>query len=250
MKREAVIFKGTKSGLVVILDGEQEFNALAAKLREKLKSAAVFFKDARVIISVASRRLDEAEIRFLQRIICDEYGLQLLEIVNEPEISGETEDFDLFSDSSEVFFAPDGSAASSPGPERGEGGNDKSPERKPEGKEAGDSNTLLVKRTLRSGQHIRYDGSVAVLGDVNPGAEIIASGDIVVLGSFRGVAHAGATGNDKAIVAAFRLNPTQLRIANIITRSPDGDSIVPAAPEIARIRDGKVVIEAFWLHGN
>jgi len=250
MKREAVIFKGTKGGLVVILDGRQEFAVLAAKLREKLKSATAFFKDAKVIVNVASRRLDETEVRCLQDIISAQHGLHLLEIVNEPEVSEDTEDFDLFPDDNEVFFTPDGGMAAGPELERGKAGEVRPSERKLEEKETGDSNTLLVKRTLRSGQHIRYDGSVAVLGDVNPGAEIIASGDIVVLGSFRGVAHAGATGNVRAIVAAFRLNPTQLRIANIITRSPDGDSTGPAAPEIARIKDGKVVIEAFWLHGS
>jgi septum site-determining protein MinC len=248
MKRDTVIFKGTKGGLVIILDGSEEFAVLTAKLREKLKSATAFFKDARVIVNIAARPFDDTEIKALQEIIGVEYGLKLLEIINEPEANEETEDFDLFSDGNEVFLIPDGSSVA--GPERTRGGESRLPERKPEDKEAGDSNTLLVKRTLRSGQHIRYDGSVAVLGDVNPGAEVIASGDIVVLGSFRGVAHAGATGNPKAIVAAFRLNPTQLRIANIITRSPDGDSTGPATPEIARVKDGKVIIEAFWMHGN
>lgn len=104
--------------------------------------------------------------------------------------------------------------------------------------------TLLVRRTLRSGQHVRFDGHVVVLGDVNPGAEIRASGDIVVMGWLRGLAHAGAEGDDAAKVSAFRLDPTQLRIGPYIGRAPDhGESVLPDIPEIAEVRDGHLVID-------
>ena len=105
--------------------------------------------------------------------------------------------------------------------------------------------TLLVKRTLRSGQRVRFAGNVVVLGDVNPGAEIVASGDIVVMGTLRGVAHAGATGGEGAIVAAFRLQPTQLRVGSFIGRSPDGGNARTQMPELARVRDGALVIERY-----
>ena len=110
-----------------------------------------------------------------------------------------------------------------------------------------DENTILIKRTVRSGQSIQFDGNVVILGDVNPGAEIIARGNIVVMGALRGVIHAGATGNENATVAAFRLQPTQLRIANHITRAPDGEYMAPNYPEIARIKDGVVVIELYQM---
>lgn len=110
-----------------------------------------------------------------------------------------------------------------------------------------DENTILIKRTIRSGQSIQFDGNVVVLGDVNPGSEIIASGNIVVMGALRGVVHAGATGNEESTVAAFKLQPTQLRIANHITRAPDGDYLTPEHPEIARIKDGVVVIEVYQM---
>lgn len=104
--------------------------------------------------------------------------------------------------------------------------------------------TLLVRRTLRSGQRVRFYGNVVVLGDVNPGAEVTAGGDIVVMGWLRGLAHAGAEGNDQAVVSAFRLNPTQLRIANYIGRAPDqGEAVLPDVPEIAEVRDGQLVID-------
>jgi len=108
-----------------------------------------------------------------------------------------------------------------------------------------DDNTIMVQRTLRSGQSLHFDGNVVILGDVNPGAEVVASGSIVVMGSLRGVVHAGAEGDSSAAVYAFRLRPTQLRIANRITRAPDGEQAFCATPEVARIRDGMVVIESF-----
>jgi septum site-determining protein MinC len=105
--------------------------------------------------------------------------------------------------------------------------------------------TILVQRTIRSGQKVFYPGNVVVLGDVNPGGEVIAGGNIIVMGTFRGIAHAGALGKGDAIVAALRLEPSQLRIAGFITRAPDGDFSTPFQPEIARVQDGIVIIERY-----
>lgn len=105
--------------------------------------------------------------------------------------------------------------------------------------------TIMVQRTIRSGQRVFYPGNVVVLGDVNPGGEIVAGGNIIVMGAFRGVAHAGAMGDKKAIVAALRLEPSQLRIAGYITRAPEGDFSTLRQPEIARVQDGVVIIEQY-----
>ena len=89
-----------------------------------------------------------------------------------------------------------------------------------------------------------YDGHVVVVGDVNPGAEVVASGDIVVMGALRGVAHAGARGEEAAVVVALQLQPLQLRIAHRVARSPD-EPLAGRGPEIARIRNGVVEVEPF-----
>ena len=78
------------------------------------------------------------------------------------------------------------------------------------------SETKFHKGSLRSGQRIVEDRSIVVIGDVNAGAEVIATDNIVVLGTLRGLAHAGAKGNKKAIIAAGRLDTAQMRIANIV----------------------------------
>ncbi len=103
----------------------------------------------------------------------------------------------------------------------------------------------LCPRTLRSGQTIRYAGHVVVIGDVNPGAEIVAVGDVVVWGRLRGLVHAGASGNDAAVVCALQIAPSQLRIGNFIARSPDEAALTHYGPEVARVRNGRIEIQVW-----
>jgi septum site-determining protein MinC len=107
----------------------------------------------------------------------------------------------------------------------------------------------FVQRTVRSGQIIRYRGSVIVHGDVNPGAEIIAGGDVFIWGKLRGVVHAGASGDEKAVVGALLLAPTQLRIGSHIARAPDVRGKNERGAELARVRNGHIIIES-WKTGK
>ena len=81
--------------------------------------------------------------------------------------------------------------------------------------------TLYLRKTIRSGQSISSDGNIIVIGDVNPGAEIIAKGDITVWGILGGIAHAGSAGNNYAKIRALKLNPVQIRIGEVFARRPD-----------------------------
>jgi septum site-determining protein MinC len=108
--------------------------------------------------------------------------------------------------------------------------------------------TLFLRRTIRSGQAIQHASSIVILGDVNPGAEVVASGDIIVWGVLRGMVHAGYPNNENAIVCSLLLAPVQLRIANLLSRPPDGFQ-VQARPEFATIKNGQIVVEA-WLNGH
>lgn len=83
-------------------------------------------------------------------------------------------------------------------------------------KDVGTSETIFHKGSLRSGQKIEVEGSLVIIGDVNSGAEVIAADNIIVIGTLRGLAHAGAKGNKEAIIAASTLNVVQLRISNIV----------------------------------
>jgi septum site-determining protein MinC len=101
----------------------------------------------------------------------------------------------------------------------------------------------IVKGIVRSGQSHSYDGDVLFIGDVNPGGSITCTGSIYVMGSVRGVIHAGFDGDQDAIIAASHLRPTQLRIADIISRPPDEWGIEEAVMEFAYLKDKNMEID-------
>ncbi len=104
---------------------------------------------------------------------------------------------------------------------------------------------VMIHRTMRSGFKVAYHGHVIVLGDVNPGAEIIASGCVVVWGRLRGTVHAGAEGDEDAVVCALDLSPMQLRIASKAATTPNDEE--KPQPEIASIKDDQIIAE-LWQY--
>lgn len=108
--------------------------------------------------------------------------------------------------------------------------------------------TLYIRKTIRSGQSISSDGNIIVIGDVNPGSEIIAKGDITVWGILGGIAHAGSDGNNYARIRALKLNPVQIRIGEVFARRPDTVNLPyiqkssEYVPEEAFTHKGSIVI--------
>lgn len=108
--------------------------------------------------------------------------------------------------------------------------------------------TLYLQQTLRSGQTMSYDGNIILIGDANPGSEIIAKGDITVWGVLGGIAHAGARGNDFAKIRALKINAIQLRISGFYARRPDSINIPfiqrsnTFTPETARVNNKEIEI--------
>jgi septum site-determining protein MinC len=100
--------------------------------------------------------------------------------------------------------------------------------------------TFYHRGTLRGGQVLRHMGNIVVVGDVNPGAELVAAGDVVVAGALLGTAHAGAQGDDDARVIAIEMMPTQLRIATYLAVDDTGRR--PTEPEEAYVKNGRIVI--------
>ncbi|MDJ0618253.1 MAG: septum site-determining protein MinC [Calothrix sp. MO_192.B10] len=96
------------------------------------------------------------------------------------------------------------------------------------------ADALYLEMTVRSGVEIRHPGSVIILGDVNPGGNLVADGDILVWGRLRGIAHAGARGNRHCLIMALQMEPTQLRIADAVARAPE-KSPTQFYPEVAYI---------------
>ncbi|WP_129596864.1 septum site-determining protein MinC [Anaerophilus nitritogenes] len=201
-----VAFKGSKEGIIIYFKKDADYTKVKDQLIKKLESAKKFFKGAKVI-SIQGKVLTEDEKKEIKEIIHSRYGMIVVE--------KEQTNIKNIKTSKKVF----------------------------EGIEEG--NTKFIRATIRSGQRIRFSGNLVIIGDVNPGAEIIAEGNIMVMGSLRGVAHAGISGNERAFVAAYSLQPTQLRISKKIARSPDHEKVKPMGPELAMIKNGGVVIEPY-----
>jgi len=212
--REAISIKGTRYGLVILLDADQEFNQLKLLLQNKLESAKGFFTGARFWFKQTLPVLTNDQQEELLNI-CTNNGLIPATGVYDKEIE------------------PLAKKAFQPGQRTG-----LTPEEE-------NSPCLLVQQNIRSGQSITYNGHVTVLGDLHPGGGITAAGNILVMGSLRGVAHAGAAGDSNAVIIAYRLKPSQLRIANLVARSPEHPAKDPAVPEIARVTNNGIVVSPY-----
>ncbi|WP_371371527.1 septum site-determining protein MinC [Sporomusa aerivorans] len=213
--REDVVFKGSKSGLELVINQSADFSAILEQLKEKLESAAHFFAGGSgvKVLSWTSALTGEERGQIVDLLA--DYGLALREQPDSEFVPPE-----------QFSAGADTPLADIPVEYRQE----------PEG-----GQTLIVSRMLRSGQKIIFNGSVIIMGDVNPGAEVIASGNITVQGTCRGVAHAGVKGDRNATITADRLVAGQLRIAGLIARAPD-NQVEPTCRETARISGGTVII--------
>lgn len=109
-------------------------------------------------------------------------------------------------------------------------------------KEVATSETKFHKGSLRSGQRLEFEGSLVIIGDVNAGAEVIASENIVVLGNLRGLAHAGAKGNKDAIIEASEIDALQVRIADIVMEIDKDDEKIRKIRTSAYINENDELI--------
>jgi len=219
-RTEHVALKGTRDGLVLYLDPVADFGLLMNELDKLLKDSVQFLQGANVRCYAGTKEYAEDE------------HVMLVTVLRQHHL-----EFSGWLTTEEVYVPGKVQAYTE----------DKETRLREEGMVEG--SCLFVERTLRSGKSVQFEGHVVVLGDVNPGAEIIATGNIVVLGSLRGVAHAGATGERRASVSAYHLAPTQLRIADLVTRAPDEEAS-GRGPEIARIKDDQLIVEMSGMNSR
>ncbi|WP_051689298.1 septum site-determining protein MinC [Butyrivibrio sp. AE2032] len=197
---QAVTIKGTKSGIILVLDPSISFDSLSASIAEKFKENASFLGKHTFGLVIRGRSLSAEEtdqvIDIIQNnsyltigcVIDDESSLEKgfkRALSSEPE-----QDTSVLEES---ILTPDGDLA------------------------------LIYRGNLRSGQDISSERSIIVLGDVKPGANVTSYGSIFILGELRGNAFAGAQGDRNAVIMALDLNPIQVRIADAIAISPDAE---------------------------
>lgn len=223
---QSLAIKGVGDALLIHIP-EGESASLPGDLLAMIDDRAEFFDGARLAIDLAARSVGAGDLGQIRDSL-SERGVTLWAVLSTSEITqSAARDLGL---AGELRTSAQMEAEELP------------LDTELEGDEA-----VLLERTMRSGNSVQHPGHVVVFGDVNPGAEIIAGGHVIVWGHLRGVVHAGAAGDESAVVCALDLSPMQLRIAGHIAMSPERRSA--PQPEVARIREGQIVAEP-WTSGR
>lgn len=209
-----IAIKGNKDGLRLQLDEAAEWGELVEALRRQFLQGANFFQGAQIIVDIGERALTDDQLAGLLELM-RQHG------VRPDSLASTARESRNAARSAGLAARPLARAADTE--ERAGAG--------------------FIARTVRSGQLIRHHGHVTVLGDINAGAEIIAAGNVIVWGRLRGTVHAGALGDRSAIIGALELAPTQLRIADLIARPPEGSA--NRYPEVAFVENDQINVEAW-----
>ena len=204
--------------------GEEDWDTLTSALINQINERPTFYQSARIVLDAGSHILGVNELVVLRDAL-SEHGITLWAVLSN---SSTTEHNAQNLGLATRISKPKSSDATEPVDGNSE------------------EKALWIQHTLRSGTRIEYMGNVIVFGDVNPGAEIMAGGSVLVWGRLRGLVHAGANGDEEAVVGALEFSPMQLRIAGKIAVSPKKSS--KGKLEIAKLRDGNLIAEP-WKSG-
>lgn len=239
MTASTIGIKGIREGILVALDealANGAYEEVVQQLDVELADREAFLKGSRVILDVGLQSFARTQLAELQAMM-EARDLELWTVLAEEEETREA-------------ARSLGLATRLPGSNTDLEGNALGPAaveaRATAARSENPVEALFLRETLRSGRSIYHEGHVIIIGDVNPGAEVIAGGDVIVWGRLRGLVHAGALGDESALICALELTPTQLRIASQIAIPPDerqGDPV----PETASIRDGQIVADPWRL---
>lgn len=217
--------KGLRDGLLVSLDDAPWEEQLAA-LISRVDAQPSFFQGARLALDVASQVLHVNDLVSLRDQL-SERGIFLWAVISESPTTEQT---------SQLLGLA--TRISRPRPEE---------LRTFAVDDLGEGTALFLGRTLRSGTRIEFAGHVVVLGDVNPGAEIVAQGNVIIWGRLRGMVHAGSKGNREAVICALDFSPMQLRIADEASAAMERQT--QSKPQIARINESGNLQAENWSPG-
>lgn len=205
MKNTEVLFEKKESKLTITLDKDVDYKTIKERMIEILDSSEGIFDEIEEPVVIKGKRLLDSEEKEILELVRNKSAIAVE--IERPKQMGLANINNIFNQDTEI------------------------------------SNTKVFKGTIRSGRRIEYEGSIIVLGDVNGGAEVIAEENIIVLGNLRGFAHAGAKGNRSSFISANRIEPVQLRIADIILRNFDEKKEVGNQYDYASIQLGEIIIE-------
>lgn len=222
--KNSVLIKSNRYGIMVVLDKEKDFDELLLLVEEKFKESGSFFKGSKMAVSFEGRALSVEEERKLVDIISENSEIDIACVI------------DSNKDKEEMFKQAIEERMTNISASEEEGGQ-------------------FYRGTLRSGQSLEAGNSIIILGDVNPGATVVATGNVIILGSLKGTVYAGGSGDEKSFVVALDMDPMQIRIGDVIARCSDEtvrnvkryrkknhSSVMQ--PQIAFVEDGNIYIES------
>ena len=215
MVNKGIIIKGNKEGLNAEIDMDKfdNFYDMLGILTEKLSKGKQFYKDSTLCITTKLSDLSKDEGDKLKEVLLNEIVVKDI----------------IFEDSDSVTKYDRNNKSQDITQKCFEG--------------IHEGRTKFFRKTIRGGQRIKFPGNIVIIGDVNHGSEVYAGGNIIVLGAIKGKVFAGIDGNRDAVIAAFSMQPEILKIADIITMSPDSEK--PKYPEVAKIKDNSIVVEPY-----
>lgn len=221
-----VIIKGMQSGIVVMLDDKKDYDELKEDIKNKFIESAKFLGKADIGISLEGRKLNDEQIKEILEIISENTELNVVCVLTDNKDEDAAYRKMIENNLNELITR----------------------KKKKEEKKKIKPEKLAIfhKGNLRSGQELNLENSVIVLGDVNFGASIVSKGNVLVLGTLFGNVYAGSGGDKDAFVLALDMQPTQIRIGNVIARSSDDTRIRrdDIEPKIAYVEDDRIYVEA------
>ena len=220
-----VIIKGMQSGIVVMLDDKKDYDELKEDIKNKFIESAKFLGKADIGISLEGRKLTDEQIKEILEIISENTELNVVCVLTDNKEEDAAYRKMIEKNLNELITR----------------------KKKKEEKKKIKPEKLAIfhKGNLRSGQELNIENSVIVMGDVNFGASIVSKGNVIVLGTLFGNVYAGSGGDKEAFVLALDMQPTQIRIGNVIARSSDDTRIRrdDIEPKIAYVEDDRIYVE-------
>ena len=211
---ENIAIKGDRDGLLLVVNSDRDFVEILAILKDKLDASADFFLKSPEPLSIVysgERQLTDSEEKQIIELF-ESYAIEYIPNKDQAKIKRLAKN---------VF---PGLPANSPV------GSIEQP-------------AMIIYRTVRGGQEVAYAGNIIIFGDVNPSARVVAKNDIFVVGSTRGILHAGCMGNRNAQIVAGSFNGGQVRIADLIVRAPDDNTKIIGSFEIAKVLSEQIMID-------
>ncbi len=206
--------KADRNGFTLVPHPAASLDAIVTFMDERLEKSRDFFQKTEMVLDLRTRPMRTDEISVLYEKLYEKSEVKVVEVRLSDELS-----FSMAAERRKSRSVAKGTAL-----------------------ESENCAPLIVRNTCRSGVRIVSPSDCVVLGDVNPGAEIIAEGDVVVFGALRGLAHAGAGGERTARIWALSIEPNQIRIADLVAVPPRGAKPAPARFEVAEIQNGLIQV--------